>query len=47
MTDYRDLQKIKNGINLKHIEFYDKTFDILSHILNQYSIELINSDFEY
>ena len=43
----KDLKKIKNDINLKHIEFYDKTFDILSHMLNKYSNELFNSEFEY
>ena len=32
-----DIKSKKNDVNSKHIEFYDKTLDILSFILDEYS----------
>lgn len=37
----------KESTNLKHINFYDKTFDILEFILDEYSKELTRADIEF
>ena len=43
----KNIKKIKEEINLKHIEFYDKALDTISFILDEYSKELIRADIEY
>ena len=42
-----DIKLKKNEVNLKHIEFYDKTLDVLSFILEEYSRELTRADIEF
>jgi len=42
-----DIKSKKNDVNSKHIEFYDKTLDILSFILDEYSRELTRADIEF
>ena len=37
----------KENINQKHIEFYDKTLEILTFILEEYSRELTRADIEF
>lgn len=43
----KNIKKIKEEINLKHIEFYDKALDTISFILDEYSRDLIRADIEY
>ena len=43
----KDIKNIKEIINQKHIDFYDKTLDILSFILEEYSRELTRVDIEF
>lgn len=42
-----DIKIKKNEVNLKHIEFYDKSLDVLSFILDEYSRELTRADIEF
>lgn len=42
-----DLKQQKQECNLKHIEFYDKTLEILGFILEEYSKELTRADVEF
>lgn len=35
------------SVNQKHIEFYDKSFEILKFILDEYSRELTRADIEF
>lgn len=42
-----DIKSKKNEVNLKHIEFYDKSLDVLSFILDEYSRELTRADIEF
>ena len=37
----------KDSVNQKHIEFYDKTLEILGFILDEYSRELTRADIEF
>lgn len=37
----------KQRVNEKHIDFYNKTFDILDFILDEYSKELTRADIEF
>ena len=37
----------KNEVNLKHIEFYDKTLEVLNFILDEFSRELTRADIEF
>lgn len=37
----------KHDINKKHIEFYDKVFNMLGFILDEYSRELTRADIEF
>ena len=37
----------KNIVNNKHIEFYDKTLEILRFILDEYSRELTRADIDF
>ena len=43
----KKIKKIKEEVNLKHIEFYDKALDTISFILDEYSRDLIRADIEY
>lgn len=40
-------KNIKENINNKHINFYDKTLEILTFILEEYSKELTKADIEF
>ena len=42
-----DIRLKKNEVNLKHIEFYDKSLEVLSFILDEYSRELTRADIEF
>lgn len=42
-----DIKNIKDFINQKHVKFYDKTLEILTFILDEYSRELISADIEF
>lgn len=42
-----DIKLKKADVNKKHIEFYDKTLDILNFILDEYSKELTRADIEF
>ena len=42
-----DLKQKKNDINLKHINYYDKTLNILDFILDEFSKELTRADIEF
>ena len=42
-----DIKQKKNEVNLKHIEFYDKSLEVLSFILDEYSRELTRADIEF
>lgn len=43
----KDVESEKENVNQKHIEFYDKTLEILSFILDEYSRELTRTDIEF
>ncbi len=43
----KDIKDLKNEVNQKHIEFYDKTLSILGFILDEYSRELTRADIEF
>ena len=43
----KDFKNIKEEVNQKHIEFYDKTLEILRFILDEYSRELTRADIEF
>ena len=43
----KDIKIKKQEVNQKHIEFYDKTLEILGFILEEYSRELIRADIEF
>ncbi len=43
----KDNRNIKESINQKHIDFYDKTLEILTFILEEYSKELTRADVEF
>ena len=42
-----DLKNKKEIINQKHIDFFDKSLDILDFILGEYSKELTRADIEF
>lgn len=42
-----DLKQKKQEVNNKHIKFYDKTLDILTFVLDEYSRELTRADIEF
>lgn len=42
-----DITIKKNEVNQKHIKFFDKTLDVLSFILDEYSRELTRADIEF
>ena len=43
----KDVESEKEIVNQKHIEFYDKTLEILTFILDEYSRELTRADVEF
>lgn len=47
MTNTNDIAEIRQEINKKHIQFYDKTLSILEFILDEYSRELTRADIEF
>ena len=42
-----DIKKQNDFINQKHIDFYNKTLEILSFILEEYSRELTRADIDF
>ena len=42
-----DIKTKKKEVNLKHIEFYDKSLDVLNFILDEFSRELTRADIEF
>ena len=42
-----DIKVKKKEVNLKHIEFYDKSLDVLNFILDEFSRELTRADIEF
>ena len=42
-----DLNSERQKINFKHINFYDKTLEILEFMLDEYSRELVRADIEF
>ena len=47
MPKKNDEKTIKKNVNQKHIEFYDKTLEILKFILDEFSRELSRADIEF
>ena len=47
LSKNKDFKNIKEEVNQKHIEFYDKTLEILRFILDEYSRELTRADLEF
>lgn len=47
MTKTKHIKNKKEEVNKKHIEFYDKTLEILQFILDEYSRELTRADIEF
>ena len=47
MPKIKEINTIKQEINEKHIQFYDKTLSILEFILDEYSRELTRADIEF
>lgn len=43
----QNLKIKKQEVNLKHIEFYDKTLEMLGFMLEEYSRELTRADIEF
>ena len=43
----KDIKKIKEEVNSKHIEFYNKVLDMISFMLEEFSNELIRADIEF
>ncbi|MCM1004234.1 MAG: hypothetical protein NC408_07835 [Candidatus Gastranaerophilales bacterium] len=43
----KNIKNKKQDVNNKHIEFYDKTLDILGFILDEFSQELTRADIEF
>ena len=43
----QNIKNIKDETNKKHIEFFDKTLEILRFILDEYSRELTRADIEF
>ena len=42
-----DIKTKKKEVNLKHIEFYDKSLDVLNFILDEFLRELTRADIEF
>ncbi len=43
----KDIKQLKQDVNQRHIDFYDKTLSILNFILDEYSRELTRADIEF
>lgn len=43
----RNIQEKKQNVIQKHVEYYDKTLEILTFILDEYSKELTRADIEF
>ena len=43
----KDINLLKQKINQKHIDYYNKTLNILEFILDEYSRELTRADIEF
>ncbi|MBO5737905.1 hypothetical protein J6R97_01040 [bacterium] len=43
----KDIKNVKNLVNQKHIDFYDRALEILNFILDEYSKELTRADIEF
>ena len=43
----KDIKVLKQEVNWKHIEFYDKTLEILTFILDEYAKELTNTEITF
>lgn len=43
----KEIALIKQNINQKHIDYYDKTLNILEFILEEFSRELTRADIEF
>lgn len=46
-TTEKNIKNKNDEVNQKHIEFYDKTLEILGFILDEYSRELTRADIEF
>ena len=46
-TQKFDIITKKNEVNLKHIEYYDKSLEILKFILDEFSREMTRADIEF
>ena len=46
-NEKEDLRLKKHTVNEKHIEFYDKTLNILGFVLDEFSKELTRADIEF
>ena len=46
-NEKEDLRLKKHSVNKKHIEFYDKTLNILGFVLDEFSKELTRADIEF
>ena len=46
-TQEFDIITKKNEVNLKHIEYYDKSLEILKFILDEFSREMTRADIEF
>lgn len=42
-----DLKRLRDSTSRKHIDFYNKTLDILSFVLDEFSRELTRADIEF
>lgn len=43
----RDAKALRESVNKKHIEFYDKTLSVLEFILNEFAHDIKYAEFEY
>ena len=43
----KKVEDIKQNVNQKHIEFYDKTLKVLEFMLSEYSREIKYAEFEF
>ena len=44
---YKDVENIKQKVNQKHIEFYDKALSVLEFMLEEYTREIKYAEFEF
>lgn len=47
MAKEKDINLIKEKVNQKHINYYDKTLNILEFVLDEFSKELTRADIEF